>query len=502
MMNVQEAIQKLKELQMKMYAYNYAMGVVSIDAVTAAPSGAVTARGEALAVLSEAVYRISTDSSVPELLYFLKEHKAELDDLTWRQTDLLIEEYEKISKVPVEDFVAIQKLITESEDVWHKAKAANDFESFAPYLKKVIASRIRLAGYYAPDKDPYEFWLEEHEKGFTVKELDAFFAKLREKIVPLIHRISEAAPIDDSFLFQHYPAEEQHKLSLALMDIMGIDRTHCSIGVTEHPFTGGIHKDDVRITTHYYEDNLASSMYSVIHEGGHALYELGGDDALQFTVLAGGTSMGIHESQSRLYENIFGRSRAFIGYVYPTIQRIFPAQLKDVDAEAFYRAVNKAQPSLIRTEADELTYCLHVMVRYELEKKLFSGELGVEDLPKAWNTMMKEYLGVDVPDDTHGVLQDSHWGGGMLGYFPSYALGSAYSAQMVAEMKKNLDVDALLAKGDFAPMNEWLRERIHCYGSSRKANEVLKLALQGADFNPDYYTDYLLEKYTKLYGLA
>ena len=201
------------------------------------------------------------------------------------------------------------------------------------------------------------------------------------------------------------------------------------------------------------------------------------------------------------FENMIGRSRGFIDFVFPLVQELFPQQLAGVGAEDFYRAVNKAQPSLIRIEADELTYCLHIMVRYELEKRLFRGELAVKELPAAWNALMQEYLGLEVPDDTHGVLQDSHWGGGMMGYFPSYALGSAYAAQMLAVMRRSLDVDALTARGELAPIIGWLRERIHRYGSARKADEVLSLALEGEPFDPTYYADYLVDKYSALYGL-
>ena len=500
-MTISEALQKLETLQKQLYAYGHAMSILYIDAVTAAPPDTAAGRGEALGVLSAASYQLKTDPSVPEMLFFLRDHRSEISDLAGRQVDKLIEEYEKMSKVPMDEYVAIQRLLNTSENVWHKAKAENDFASFAPYLEKVIASRIRLAGYYAPEKDPYDYWLEEHEKGFTTEKLDVFFSQLREKIVPLIRAVGQCPPIDDSFLFRRYPVEAQRQLSDALMKILCIDRGHCSIAETEHPFTCELNKYDVRITTHYYEDNVASSMYSVIHEGGHALYELGGGDALQYTCLAGGTSMGIHESQSRFFENMIGRSRGFIDFVFPLVQELFPQQLAGVGAEDFYRAVNKAQPSLIRIEADELTYCLHIMVRYELEKRLFRGELAVKELPAAWNALMQEYLGLEVPDDTHGVLQDSHWGGGMMGYFPSYALGSAYAAQMLAVMRRSLDVDALTARGELAPIIGWLRERIHRYGSARKADEVLSLALEGEPFDPTYYTDYLVDKYSALYGL-
>ena len=240
-------------------------------------------------------------------------------------------------------------------------------------------------------------------------------------------------------------------------------------------------------------------MFSVIHEGGHALYDTGSADELAYTVLDGGVSMGIHESQSRFYENLLGRSRAFTGFVFPKLCELFPS-LAGHTAEEFYRAINKAEPSLIRTEADEVTYSLHVMVRYELEKRVMHGELKVHDLPGEWNRLYKEYLGVDVPDDKHGVLQDSHWSGGSVGYFPSYALGSAYGAQLLGKMKETVDVEDCLKRGDFAPINAWNREHIWQYGCLKKPGALLEQAL-GEKFDPTAYTSYLEEKYGELYGL-
>jgi len=282
--------------------------------------------------------------------------------------------------------------------------------------------------------------------------------------------------------------------------VLGLDRNYCGIAETEHPFTTNFNNKDVRITTHYYENDLVSSMYSVIHEGGHALYELGADDQYNFTALQGGVSMGIHESQSRFYENLIGRSRAFIHAIFPKVKELFPQQLADVDEKMFYRAVNKAQPSLIRTAADELTYANHIMIRYELEKQLIAGSLEIKDVPAAWNKLYKEYLGVDVPNDTQGCLQDTHWAGGMIGYFPSYALGSAYGAQMIAKMQEDLgDIYADVAKGDLSKVTAWLKEKIHCHASFKKPGALFEEVC--GKFDATYYTDYLTKKYTELYGL-
>ena len=498
--SVQQAREALKKLEQTQAAYNHALGVLYLDATTAAPSDTWEGRGKTMEVMSQITYDLLVNDENDELLSYLEAHADELDAQTKREVEVLRKSYDQIHRIPAEEYVAYSVLINDAESVWHKAKPEDDFAAFAPYLEKIVDYNRKFAGYYHPEMAPYDALLNEYEEGMNVETLDAFFAQLRQTIVPLIEKIRATKQIDDAFLYRHYPVEIQRKLSDYLMEVMGIDRTHCGIAETEHPFTTNFNNKDVRITTHYFEDNLVSSMFSVIHEGGHALYELGADDCYNYTALAGGVSMGIHESQSRLFENLVGRSRAFVHYLYPTLKELFPAQLADVSAEEIWRAVNRAEPSLIRTEADELTYALHIMVRYELEKALIQGTLAVADLPAAWNTKYKEYLGVDVPDDAHGCLQDIHWSMGDIGYFPSYALGSAYGAQMLACMEKDLgDVFGDVAKGDLSRVTGWLREHIHRYASFKKPGELFESVC--GKFNAKYYTDYLTEKYTKLYGL-
>jgi carboxypeptidase Taq len=390
-------------------------------------------------------------------------------------------------------------LTNEASDIWHRAKENSDFELFCPVLEKLVEFNRRFAGYYDASKKPYDALLNEYERGVDMEYLDGFFAEIREKLVPLIHEIGQAEQIDNSFLHRYYPVEDQRRFSDYLMEVMQLDRAHCTIGETEHPFTLEFNNKDVRITTNYKEYDVADSMYSVIHEGGHAKYELGVRDDLQYTAAAGGVSMGIHESQSRFYENIIGRSRAFVEAIFPKMQEFFPEQLADVTAEQMYHAVNRVEPSLIRTEADELTYCLHVMVRYEIEKQLIDGSLAVRDVPEVWNRLYKEYLGIDVPDDRRGCLQDSHWAGGSFGYFPSYALGSAYGAQMLRKMEQEIDVWGPVARGDLSSVSGWLCEKIHQYGSLLEPADVLKNAC--GTFEPSAYTDYLTKKYREIYGL-
>ena len=498
--SVAQAMDVFNKHQATMAAYNHAMGVLFHDGSTVAPSESWSGRSHTMGVMSGIIYDLETKPENGELLTYLEAHAEELTPMQRRQVEVMRKSYDQMHKIPAQEYVEYSVLMNDAQNVWENAKRNNDFHSFAPYLEKIVAFNKKFAGYYNPEMAPYDALLNEYEEGLNMQTLDAFFGQLRSAIVPLLEKVMQAKQIDDRFLAQHYPVEIQKKLSDYLMEVLGLDRKYCGIAESEHPYTTNFNNKDVRITTHYYEDNLASSMYSVIHEGGHALYELGCDDCYNHTNLSGGVSMGIHESQSRFYENIIGRSRPFIAAVFPKIKELFPEQLADVDAEMFYKAVNKAQPSLIRTESDELTYALHIMVRYEIEKQLISGNLTVADVPSRWNRLYKEYLGIDVPNDTLGCLQDSHWSGGAIGYFPSYALGSAYGLQLLHSMESDLgDIDTLVAQGDLTAVTGWLKEKIHRHAGFIKPGELFESVC--GKFNAAYFTDYLTRKYTELYGL-
>ena len=500
-MTIETAKEKLKALQAKMAAYHHATSLIFYDGVTTAPKGTAANRAQTLSILSEESYKLATGEETLSLLNYLDENKDQLDAAEQRAVFLLLKDVRRMQKIPMDEYVAYEKLLVEADDVWHRAKDTSDFELFAPILEQIFETTIRFAGYCAPEKHPYDYWLSEFEDGLNRETCDAFFDTLRSRIVPLLQKIAEKPQVDNAILYGHFPADKQEELAYWLMDLIGLDRNHCGISTTEHPFTislGSHH--DVRITTHYHEDNFSSSLFSVVHEGGHALYDTGCDDAFAYSVLDGGVSMGIHESQSRLDENLRGRSRGVVELVFPKLQELFPEQMAAYTAEDLYKAINRAEPSLIRIEADEVTYCLHIMVRYELEKKVMSGELTVRELPEAWNRLYKEYLGVDVPDDRRGVLQDTHWSGGSIGYFPSYALGSAYGAQLLKKMKETVDVDACIRSGDFAPINDWNREHIWKYGCMLKPGDLLEQAL-GEKFDPMAYISYLEEKCADVYGL-
>ena len=498
-MTIEQAKEKLYALQAKLAAFNHATAVLYYDGATTAPKGTGANRAQTMAVLSGEIYKLSTGKDTVELLEFLDENKAQLEEKEQRMVYLMLKGIRQMEKIPFDKYVELQQLISEADDVWHTAKDEDNFEMFRPYLEKMFEMYKNIAGWCAPEKDPYDYWLGEFEDGLDREKCEKFFGTLRSRIVPLLKKISEKSQLSDSCIKGSFAQDLQHSLSLYVMDVMGLDKNHCGISTTEHPFTTtlGSHHD-VRITTKYHEDDYSNSLYSVIHEGGHALYELNVADEYAYTVLDGGVSMGIHESQSRFYENYIGRSREFITYLFPKLTELFP-QLCGYTAEDVYKAVNSVQPGLIRIDADELTYCLHIMVRYELEKALFAGEIEVKDLPYHWNRLYKEYLGVDVPSNKKGVLQDSHWSGGNIGYFPSYALGTAYGAQFLKKMKETIDVEKCIAEGNLAPINSWNRENIWQHGQLYTPSQIIEKTV--GSFEPEVFCDYLEEKFTELYNL-
>ena len=499
-MTLEQALAKMNELQTAQQAYNHAMGVLSLDGDTAAPTASAKGRAETMGYLSGVTYQLLVNDEVKEALETILANKEAVTPIQARQAELFKEDYDDSVRIPMEEYIEYSTLITNSNAVWHEAKEKDDYASFAPYLEKIIAFNRKFAAYKDDKRPAYDVLLDGFEKGASTATLDPFFALLREKLSPVIKAVAEKPAPDVSFLQQKFPINDQRVFSDRLMQMMGIPRDRCGIAETEHPFTTNFNKWDVRITTNYSEMDVADSMYSVIHEGGHALYELGTADEIQFTNLASGASMGLHESQSRFYENIIGRSLPFCKALLPVMQEVFPTQMNGVTAEALYAAVNKSCPSLIRTQADELTYGQHIAIRYEMEKLMISGEAKVNELPALWNQMYKEYLGVTVPNDREGILQDVHWSGGMIGYFPSYALGSAYGVQMLAAMEKDFNPWANVEQGDLSRVTAWLGEKIHRHGKLLTPPQLLQNAI-GQDFDPTCYVDYLTKKFTELYKL-
>ena len=503
-MNLTQAKEAYLSVREKVTALRLAYYLNSMDVETGiAPPASFPFRGRQLATIGDMIYDMTTSESFMEAVRTLAEAGDALGD-----PDLLHEaretlsQSEKVAKCPKEEYLAYSTLLNEVYPIYVEAKRTSDFSLFEPYLQKIIDYNRKYVGWVAtPERAGYDVLLDEYEKGFGQKEYDAFFDLLKEKLVPLIARIAEKKLVyGDGFTKKLYSAEGQKRFCEYLAPVLCFDRDRTAMLESEHPFTNNNGNHDVRITNHYYEDNLISSIFSAIHEMGHALYELQVDDRFEGTGCGGGASLALHESQSRFMENMVGRSPAFWERHFEALREVFPDELAGVTVEDFVCHVNRVEQSLIRTEADELTYSVHVLIRYELEKEMLSGKLNAKEIPAAWNAKYKEYLGVDVPCDREGCLQDMHWAGGSLGYFPTYALGSAYAAQIWAAMARDLDIEAAIRGTTLKEIAEWLRLHLHRYGSSRDPKELLLLAT-GEPFDPHYYVDYLTEKYSRLYGI-
>lgn len=498
-MNTEQALSTLKRNRETLFALEHAASILGIDGETVAPSGSAETRARTMGELTRLIYDLITDKEASAALEFLYDHRDELSPVDARNVSELYRDLNDARKIPKEEEAAFAMLLSQSSAVWHEAKVKSDFALFEPWLEKVFDSMKRRMELLEPDRAPYDTALDRFERGLSMEKCDAFFAALNKRIPALIAKVGAAEQVDDSPVVGLFSLEEQKKISDFAMDFLRLDRRYCVLGETEHPFMAPIDKHDVRIHTHYYTENFLYSLYSVVHEGGHALYELHIADELQGTALASGCSNAMHESQSRFFENYVGRSKPFTDRLYDFLEETFPGRLSFVDKKTFYRMVNKAEPSLIRTEADELTYSMHVMIRYDLERRLFDGTLSVHDLPREWNRLYGEILGIEVPDDRRGVLQDSHWSNANIGYFPSYALGSAYGAQYLKEMKKSFDPFAAVEEGDLTPVESWLEEKIWRHGRMVDPADLFRSVC--GDFDPAVYADYLEDKFTELYGL-
>ena len=500
--NPRADMEALDSLERTLFSLGYAMGEIGSLGPVIDPPKATEERAEALATLQQASVEALCDPAVGALLDRLEQEPELVGKTRMSQIKILKRDRAALVDVPAEEQAEFSRLTVEANDVWRRAKPANDWESFAPYLDRIVAALKSMAAKKDAEKDPYDVWLNEYEWGTDRAFYDRFFDQVKECVVPLLadcmasrHKPSHAC-VEGSF-----DVERQWRLAGDLARLEGLDEGALWIGRTEHPFTCGLSRDFVIVTGHAYPDNVLSNVFSILHEGGHALYEQNVDADYAGTSLAEGTSMGMHEAQSRFFENLVGRSEAFAAPLLQRLVKRFPGQLRNVTPHLLYLAENCAEPGLVRTEADELTYPLHILVRYEIEQLLFSGEAAAADVPRLWAQKYREYLGVSVPDNTRGALQDTHWSDGSFGYFPTYALGSAYGAQLKAAMVAGgMDFDAVCASGDLAPIREWLRDRIWRWGRSKDSGELIEAAC-GEPFSPVYYTDYLTEKFSTLYRL-
>lgn len=495
-----ERLVSFKDYIRKIEYLQSASEVLSWDLEVYIPDKGVPYRSEVLGYLSGELYKLQTSEKMKEYIdYFLQ--VDELDVTTKAMLMKAKKEYEETKKIPEKRFVEYSILTSNAGSIWQKAKAASDYSLFKPYLEKIINFNKEFIGYLGYKECKYDTLLDLYEPGITVEKLDKVFSELKEAIMLLLEKIKASdVNINDEFFKKKFTKEEQRDFNEYVLRKMGFDFKAGRVDESEHPFTTEFCNSDVRITNHYYEDEFRSALFSAIHEGGHAIYEQDIPDDLKGTMLGHGVSMGIHESQSRFYENIVGRSKEFWKYFYPEAQKRF-SQFGGVSLEEFYKGINTVKHSLIRTEADELTYSIHVIIRYEIEKAFINGDIDIDKLPELWNKKYEEYLGIRPENDTMGILQDMHWSGGSIGYFPSYALGNLYGAQFLKSMEKDIpDLYERMGKGDLDVIHEWLKEKIHKYGSVYKPVELIKM-VTGEELTAKYFIEYLNRKYSEIYNL-
>lgn len=485
--------------------------LLSWDQETYMPPGAGQARAEQLATLQGLAHEMFTASETEALLArWLDPATGAIRDSAqgvWdeRSPALLREvwrDFSRAKKLPTDFVKRLGKECSIAQQVWAEARKTSDFGSFLPHLRTLVALKKEETHYLGFAGTPYNALLDAYEPGMTVDTLTPLFNELKERLVPLLNR-TQVAPSkpDEGILYRRYDGDRQVAFSRRVLEAMGYDFSRGRLDLSTHPFTTAFHPTDVRLTTRVYEKELPACLFSCIHEGGHGLYEQGLNPDWYGTPLGEAVSMGIHESQSRFWENCIGRSRAFWRQYYPLLQETFPDQLKDVELDRFYRAINTVKPSLVRVEADELTYNLHIMLRFELELDLMEDRLRVEELPESWNAKMKAYLGIIPRDDGEGVLQDVHWSLGAFGYFPTYTLGNLYAAQLYERAWKELsDLDGKIAAGNLSTIRTWLREEIHQWGRLYTPHDLIMHAT-GKPLSPTPFLEYLTAKVQDVYNL-
>ncbi|MFD2612121.1 carboxypeptidase M32 [Paenibacillus gansuensis] len=502
--NVHTTLEQFLGITRKIKRYNEALGVMYWDLRTGAPRKGAETRSEVIGELSSDMFKLQTSEELGKLIDALSEPGAyeqlkELDRKILAETK---KEYDRSKKIPAELYQEYVVLTTHAETLWEDAKHNSDYAMFQPYLEKIIDFNKQFIQLWGQKETPYDTLLDIYEPGMTVAKLDQVFGELRSSIVPLAAAVKNSDHQPDTSMLKHsFEKDRQKEFSHYILGQLGYDFEAGRLDESVHPFATGLNPGDVRITTHYYENDPTIALFGTIHECGHALYEQNISKDLIGTPLSEGTSMGIHESQSRFWENMVGRSKPFWQRYFGELKRLYPEQFHGVEAEDFYRAINVSEPTLIRIFADELTYNLHIMIRYEMEKAIFNEGVAVSDLPALWNAKYREYLGIEPSTDAEGVLQDVHWAGGAFGYFPSYALGNMYAAQMMNTLKKEKpDFDELVREGNLLPVKEWFTERVYQYGKSKTPSEIIR-DVTGEELNPSYLVEYLTAKYADIYKL-
>jgi len=502
LVNPRADIDALNNLERHLYAHRYARIGITCYGPSIDPSAATNDRAEALAILDEEDQALLASPETGALLDRLSDLGHLLSTRQEAQVRILKRDRQQYVGVPPELQSDFSRLVTQADDVWRRSKTNSDWYYFAPYLDKVISSARKMAIARNPHQDPYDTWLDTFEHGTSRAFYDRFFDQVKETVVPLFEEVQQAgrqpsrAPIEGKF-----DASRQMDLAHDIMRLEGLKPNRMLLVTTEHPFSDALTTNYAIIACHVREDDVTANVFTMLHEGGHALYETGVDPSFDYTSLKGGTSSAMHEGQSRFFENYVGRSRAFAGPLLKVMASHFRGQLGRVTPNQFYQACNRAEGSLVRTEADELTYPLHILIRYEIEQMLFDQECSAKEVPRIWNQKYKEYLGVNVTDDASGALQDMHWANGLLGYFPTYAYGGAIGAQLRAQMiREGMDWDGVLASGDLEPIRHWLEKHIWRFGRSKDTAELIQASCR-EPFSVGYYTDYLVKKFSALYNL-
>jgi carboxypeptidase Taq len=500
----QKKLQALKERLLEVDDLDSAGALLTRDQMTHMPPGGAAARGRQLATLRRLSHDRFTDPAMGRLLDELRPVEERLPFESDEASLIRITRrgYERATRIPAAFVAELERHQARSYAAWTKARPANDFAAVLPFLEETLALSRRLAGYFPGYDHIADPLIDFADYGLEASQVQAIFSELREGTVPLVNTIASQPSADDACLRQHYPVEGQTAFFTRVIKDFGYDYDRGRCDVSPHPFTIKVSLGDVRITVRYDEHNLGEAVFSAFHEAGHAIYEQGINPTYEGTPLAGGTSSSVHESQSRLWENLVGRSWGFWSHTYPKLQAVFPDQLAEVSLETFYRAVNKVERSLIRTDADEVTYNLHVMLRFDLELALLEGNLAVKDLPEAWGERFEADLGITPPDHRDGVLQDVHWYSGLIGGgFQGYTLGNILCAQFYqAALKAHPEIPAEIEGGRFDTLHNWLRDNIYQYGGKFTTNELVE-RVTGGPLQVGPYLDYLRAKYGRLYRL-
>jgi carboxypeptidase Taq len=480
------------------------LSLLGWDHKTYMPPKGSAHRAEQLALLAGMVHQRVTDPEVGELLSAVEASDLVRDAAVPSAVNVreIRRTYDRETRVPEALVTELARTCAQAEDVWVEARKQSNFALFQPWLEKVIGLKRQEAQALSTGGPLYDALLDEYEPGETSAHLARVFAELRDALVPLVQAIGASGRRPDlSILEREYPVPAQEAFGRTAAAAIGFDFEAGRLDVTTHPFCSGIGPGDTRLTTRYNVHDFVDAFFGVLHETGHGLYDQGMDPAHYGTPMGSFVSLGIHESQSRLWENLVGRSHAFWEYFHPRAQAQFPGALGDVGLDAFHFAINDVRPSFIRTEADEVTYNLHVLLRFELEQALIGGDLKVGDVPGAWNETLKRHLGLTPPDDRRGCLQDIHWSGGAFGYFPTYTLGNLYAAQFFAQARRELgDLDAMFRCGEFQPLLGWLTTKIHRQGQRHRAADLVKV-LTGEPLNHRYLLEHLRAKFEPLYGV-